>query len=330
MRRISLLVTLAAAISIAAACNKVPAEAQPAGLTEPTSVLLLYPEGQGVDKGIVEDGVAVTLGPGESNEAEGPEFVKETGNIGNVGDSARIELYIPQHPNGQMVVICPGGGYTNLAMRHEGRWVAEWLTARGIAACVLVYRMPRKVHPQVPITDVQNAFRYCRHHAAEWGVNQIGVMGFSAGGHLAACASTLFTDEVTRPDFSLLFYSVITFDEDIKKRVTPAMMTNDGQRKDLVEYYSLENRVTDRTPPALLIQCEDDKGVIPEHSWRYFEQLRLHGIPAELHVFPHGGHGWGWKTPDKTGKEDPLGTQREVFFHCVENFLARVAPQPES
>ena len=288
--------------------------------------VLLYPEGQGVDRGIVENGVAVTLGPGESNEAEGPEFRKEpSGNIGNVGDSARMELFIPKHPNGQMVVICPGGGYTNLAMRHEGRWAAEWLNARGIAACVLVYRMPRKVHPQAPVTDVQNALRYCRYHAQEWGVRQIGVMGFSAGGHLAACASTLFVDAATRPDFSILCYSVITFDEQIKKRITPAMMTNDGQRKDLLEYYSLEKRVSEQTPPALLIQCEDDKGVIPEHSWRYFEQLRLHGVPGELHVFPHGGHGWGWKTPDKTGKPDPLGAEREVFFHCVENFLGRVA-----
>lgn len=293
---------------------------------QPTATVLLYPKGQNVDRGIVENGVAVTLGPGESNEAEGPEMQKEaSGNIGNVGDSARMELFIPKHPNGQMVIICPGGGYTNLAMRHEGRWAAEWLNERGIAACVLVYRMPRKVHPQVPITDVQNAFRYCRYHAAEWGVRQIGVMGFSAGGHLAACASTLFVDEVTRPDFSILCYAVITFEERIKKRITPAMMTNDGQRKDLIEYYSLENRVTEQTPPALLIQCEDDKGVIPEHSWRYFEQLRLHGVPGELHVFPTGGHGWGWKTPDKTGKPDPLGAEREVFFHCVENYLERMS-----
>ncbi|MBR1575614.1 MAG: alpha/beta hydrolase [Bacteroidales bacterium] len=311
---------------LAVSCQHETAEPAAAGLTEPTATVLLYPEGQDVDSGIVEDGVTVTLGPGESNEAEGPEMLKESsGNIANVGDSARMILYLPEKANGQMVIICPGGGYSNLAMRHEGRWVAEWLTARGIAACVLVYRMPRGTHPQAPITDVQNAFRYCRHHAAEWGVEQIGVMGFSAGGHLAGCASTLFVDEITRPDFSILVYSVLTFDPAVKKKGTFEQMTDKGAREDLRAYYSLENRITEQTPPALLLLCEDDKGVVPEHSWRYFEQLRLHGVPAELHIFPSGGHGWGWKTPDYTGKEDPLGAQREVFFHCVENYLERMS-----
>lgn len=290
--------------------------------------VLLYPEGQGVDKGIVEDGVAVTLGPGESNEAEGPEFVKESGNVGNVSDSARMIIYLPKKPNGQMVVICPGGGYTNLAMRHEGYWVAEWLNERGIAACILVYRMPRGTHHRAPIIDVQNAFRYCRHHASEWGVRQIGVMGFSAGGHLAACASTLYVDEVTRPDFSILVYPVITFDETVKKKGTLEQMTEGGRRKDLMEHYSLENRVTAETPPAILLLSQDDKGVIPEHSWRYFEQLRRHEVQGELHILPYGGHGWGWKTPDKSGKPDPLHDGvREVFFHCVDNFLERMTKE---
>ena len=288
--------------------------------------VLLYPEGQGVNKGIVEDGVAITLGPGESTEATSPEFVKESGNVGNVGDSARMVIYLPEKPNGQMVVICPGGGYSNLAMNHEGHWVAEWLNDRGIAACIVVYRMPRGMHHQAPLIDVQNAFRYCRHHAADWGVRQIGVMGFSAGGHLAACASTLFVDEVTRPDFSILVYPVITFDEAVKKKGTLEQLTDGGRRKDLMEYYSLENRVTEQTPPAILLLSEDDKGVIPEHSWRYFEQLRLHGVQGELHVLPYGGHGWGWKTSDKSGKPDPLHDGvREVFFHCVDNFLERRA-----
>ena len=322
--RLNYITMLAAATLFAAACNNVP-EA-PKGLTEPTATVLLYPEGQGVDKGIVEDGVAVTLGPGESNEEEGPEKIKEgSENISHVGDSARMELYIPEKPNGQMIVICPGGGYVNLAVRHEGRWVAEWLTQRGIAACVLIYRMPRKVHPNAPVTDVQNAMRYCRHHASEWGVDQIGVMGFSAGGHLAGCASTLYTDSLTRPDFSVLIYPVITFDEDVKKRITPAMMCDEGRRKDLLEYYSLENRVDENTPPAFIVQCLDDKGVIPEHGYRYINQLRLHGAKGEMYILPYGGHGWGWKTEDH-GVTDPLaGGVRELFFSALENFLGRIA-----
>ena len=317
-----------ALLSLATSCQQKSEAPAPAGLSEPTATVLLYPEGQQVDRGIIEDGVAVTLGPGESNGTTGYEIVKESGNIANVGDSARMILYIPKECNGQMVIICPGGGYSNLSMRHEGKWVAEWLTARGVAACVLVYRMPRGTHPQAPITDVQNAFRYCRHHAAEWGVRQIGVMGFSAGGHLAGCASTLYVDEITRPDFSILVYSVLTFDESVKKKGTFEKMTDGGKRTDLRAYYSLENQVNEQTPPAILLLSEDDKGVFPEHSWRYFEQLRQHGVQAELHILPFGGHGWGWKTSDKSGKPDPLHDGvREVFFHCVDNFLERMAKE---
>ncbi|MBQ2198650.1 MAG: alpha/beta hydrolase, partial [Bacteroidales bacterium] len=106
-------------------------------------------------------------------------------NLRNVGDSARFDLYFAKEPNGKMVIICPGGAYWFDAVVTEGAYVAEWLNSQGISAAVVKYRLPYG-HWNVPLTDVQNVFRYCRYHAAEWGVKQIGVMGFSAGGHLAA------------------------------------------------------------------------------------------------------------------------------------------------
>ena len=104
----------------------------------------------------------------------------------------------------------------------------------------------------------------------------------------------------------LLAYDHVILDESVKKKGTFEQMTDGGRRTDLRAYYSLENQVNEQTPPAILLLSEDDKGVIPEHSWRYFEQLRQHGVQAELHILPYGGHGWGWKTSDKSGNPDPL------------------------
>ena len=108
-----------------------------------------------------------------------------------------------------MILICPGGGYNELMFRSEGTYAAQLLTRKGYSVGIVCYRMPTG-HAEIPLTDVQNAFRYCRHHAGEWGITQIGIMGMSAGGHLAATASTLYTDAVTRPDFTILFYPVVS------------------------------------------------------------------------------------------------------------------------
>ncbi len=195
------LMTLAVAVKPFAANAAEPFE--PATKLRPNMTLALYPEGQKVNKGIEENGKTITLGPGESNKIAEPEEMKASGTMSKVGDNARIDIYLPKKPNGQMIVVCPGGGYKNLSTFNEGAYVADWLVKRGISVCVVKYRLPNG-HWNVPLNDVQNAFRYCRAHAQEWGVNQIGVMGFSAGGHLAASASTLFVDTVTRPDCSHL------------------------------------------------------------------------------------------------------------------------------
>lgn len=286
---------------------------------KPTATVRLYPEGQEVDRGIVEGGRAVTLGPGESNGLTGEVTDRGGHRFGNIGDQAWIEIFLPEKCNGQMVVVCPGGGYSYCSYEGEGALVADWLLQRGIAACVVLYRMPNG-HSNVPLTDVQNAFRYCRAHAAEWGVRQIGVMGFSAGGHLAASASTLFVDEATRPDFSVLVYPVITLEEFVTHAGTRSNLLGARAGRPQVEAWSLDTRVGAQTPPAILLLSADDRAVPPENSLRYFRAMQRFGVPGELHVFTSGGHGWGFGTVETVGR-DALGDQRPVFSATLERWL---------
>lgn len=289
-------------------------------LVKPDLTLKLYPDGQSVDMGIVEDGRTLTLGPGESNGLEGGNVINpRNGNISNIGDDAFIDIYLPENCNGQMVVVCPGGGYENVSASNEGTRVADWCVKRGIAVCVVHYRLPNG-HCTVPLTDVQNAFRYCRAKAPEWGIDQIGVMGFSAGGHLAASASTLYDDEVTRPDFAVLVYPVITFEEFVTNAVTRLNLVGPKAGKDKVEWYSLENRVSPDTPPTILLLSGDDKAVPPENSIRYYRAMLENGVPGELHIFSSGGHGWGFTTMENSGR-DNLGNQREIFFDILSRWL---------
>jgi len=288
-------------------------------LVKPSFSLKLYPEGQSVDVGIVENGKAITLGPGESNGLTGGNKVNEKGNVSNIGDDAYIDIYLPENRNGQMIVVCPGGGYANCSGANEGTRVGDWFSRRGISVCVVLYRMPNG-HDKVPLRDVQNAFRYCRAHASEWGIDQIGVMGFSAGGHLAASASTLFTDAVTRPDFSVLIYPVISFDEFVTHAGTRLNLIGAKPTKQMVEYYSLNNQVHTDVPPTILILSADDRAVPPENSIRYFRAMQEKGISGELHIFTRGGHGWGFTTVENSGR-DSLGEQREDFFNILSRWL---------
>lgn len=311
----------------------------------PTKTVYLYPDGQGSNQGIVEDGVAVTQGPLVSNGLEGPEKAGKWGSISNVTDSARIELYFPEKPNGQMVITCPGGGYLNVSSWNEGTYVAKWLNDRGIACAVVKYRLPNG-HYEVPLQDVHNAFRYCRHHSEEWGVRQIGVMGFSAGGHLASTAATMYTDSTTRPDFSVLIYPVILMDEEATNHGTVNNLL--GHAKDwaerenrtfaqwydgLSEYEGLKKRyttyrnVTPTTPPTFIGVSAYDRTVPVTSSVKYYQALVRNNVPTELHIYPKGGHGWGFTDLslglDPKIYKDNLGSCRPEFSAALERWLGQ-------
>jgi len=200
----------------------------------------------------------------------------------------------PRQATGQAVVICPGGGYAAVCFDHEGIRVARWLNEQGITALVLRYRMPNG-HPDIPLEDACAALRTVREQAEAWHVDptNVGIMGFSAGGHLAAAASTLYPDEASRPDFTILCYAAISRDEAIIDRETMGNLFGNDIPADRT-VHSCEKQVSDRTPPAFIALSDDDDNVLPGNSLVYYEALKRHGIPAELHIYPHGGHGWGW------------------------------------
>lgn len=202
-----------------------------------------------------------------------------------------ITIYHPEHPSGKAILCCPGGGYWDVWHGTEGHNMAEWLTAEGITFVVLTYRLPAGVK-EIPLEDVHRAMQIIRAHQAEWQVTEVGIMGFSAGGHLAATAATHWTEPYQRPDFQILFYPVITMD---------ATFTHMGSRINLlgstptaqdILLYSCEKQVTDQTPPAFIVASSDD-GLVPvQNSIAYYESLLRHGISASLILYPEGGHGW--------------------------------------
>lgn len=206
-----------------------------------------------------------------------------------------ITVYRPSCPNGMAIIMCPGGGYARLAMAHEGYDMAPWLNAQGITYIVLKYRMPNG-HREVPLSDAEQAIRLVRQHAAEWNVNpaRVGIMGASAGGHLAASLATLYGSDETRPDFQILFYPVITMGADTHQGSRNNLL-GENPSDELVRDYSLENRVTSRTPQAFIMLSTDDTSVPPVNSINYYLALVKQKVSATLHAYPVGGHGWGFR-----------------------------------
>lgn len=220
-------------------------------------------------------------------------------------DKAEITVYLPSEKKatGRAVVCCPGGGYTHLAMDHEGHQWATFFNNQGIALIVLKYRMPHG-NRLIPISDAEEAMKFVRRHAAEWHVNpnDVGIMGFSAGGHLASTIATHSTGDAA-PNFQILFYPVITMDPGYTH-----MGSHDGflgtfsdDKKDQKELRRLEaefsndlqvNRTTSR---AFLALSDDDKAVPAANGFNYYQQLYKHDVPASIHIYPTGGHGWGYR-----------------------------------
>ncbi|HVY31242.1 MAG TPA: alpha/beta hydrolase fold domain-containing protein [Polyangiaceae bacterium] len=204
------------------------------------------------------------------------------------------------------VIVCPGGGYTHLAIEKEGLRAATWLNSLGISAFILRYRLADWGHP-APLEDVRAAIAWVRHNASSLGIDSkpIGILGFSAGGHLAACASTLFRDDTERPDFALLAYPVITFKDPYAHTGSRRALL--GPRPDpvLLDALSLEAHVTSRTPPTFLMHTRDDASVPVENSLLYAEALQRAGVPHQLAVYDHGPHGLGFNSETEAGREWP-------------------------
>jgi acetyl esterase/lipase len=222
---------------------------------------------------------------------------------------AWITVHRPAEGNGAAIVICPGGGYGGLVTGAEGHGIAKWLNGRGITGVVLEYRLPDG-RPFVPLSDAQQAIRVTRSNASEWSLDaaRIGIMGFSAGGHLASTAGTHFDDGDQdaesavarvgcRPDFVILVYPVITMGETTHQGSRNNLLGKSPSPK-LVELFSNEKQVTTRTPPTFLAHALDDKPVPPENSRSFYDALRRHEIPCRYLELPSGGHGLnGYKGP---------------------------------
>ena len=204
------------------------------------------------------------------------------------------------------VVVCPGGGYTHLALDHEGTQIAAWLNQRGISAFVLKYRLGPKYHHPIELGDGQRAVRYVRAHASEYGIDshRIGIWGFSAGGHLASSVGTHFDGgnrdsadpidhESSRPDFMILAYPVITFEEPFLHRGSRNALLGETPDPSLIALLSNERHVTKETPPTFLFHTSDDPVVPVENSIAFYTALHKAGVPAEMHIYEHGAHGVG-------------------------------------
>ena len=194
---------------------------------------------------------------------------------------------------GRAVVCCPGGGYTGLAMDHEGHQWASFFNGQGVAFIVLKYRMPHGVW-QVPAEDATEAMRMVRKHAKQWHINtkDVGIMGFSAGGHLASTIATHASGDAA-PNFQILFYPVISMEQGITHQGSRENLLGKKPKRKLLNEYCNEQHVGRHTPRAFLILANDDNIVPPTNSLNYYEELYANKVPASMHIYPTGGHGFG-------------------------------------
>ena len=223
------------------------------------------------------------------------------------GDKPTLTICLPdkETATGTAIVICPGGGYGHLSMDREGQQIADWLNSIGVAGFILKYRHGGVGygHP-APLQDAQRAIRIVRNRAEEWGINpqRIGIMGFSAGGHLASSAGTHFQNNYyepkdaidkmsCRPDFMVLLYPVITMEDAYTHKGSKRNLLGENPDPQLVENLSNEKQVTDKTPPTFLVHSSQDTTVPAENSVFFYLALRKAGVPAEMHIYQNGSHG---------------------------------------
>jgi len=240
-------------------------------------------------------------------------------------DKPSLKVFKAEKPNGCAVVVCPGGGYGFLADDHEGKQVAEWLNTLGVTAFVLKYRIvtkdrPGPLHP-APLTDAQRALKLVRLKAKDYGIdpNRVGIMGFSAGGHLASTAATHFDlglgngnaidNMSSRPDFAILAYPVISFDDAVTHKGSRNNLIGANADAKLIEHYSNEKQVTKATPPVFIFHTSADTAVVPENATRFYVACKKAGVPVEMHIYEKGRHGVGLgRDPRWTGGEKSVAT----------------------
>ena len=226
-----------------------------------------------------------------------------------------LEVFLPEkgEATGAAVVICPGGGYAVLVYEAEGVRTAQELAKNGVAALVLKYRLPDESlvsnYTQVPLQDTQQALKVTRENAQQWGIDpaKVGIMGFSAGGHLASTAATHFDTSLVendrstslRPDFQILIYPVISMQDRLTHGGSRTNLLGERPSAELIKQYSNEQQVSGQTPPAFITHAGDDEVVGVDNSIDYYQALRRQGIAAELHLYPEGGHGFVLSQPPK-------------------------------
>ncbi len=219
------------------------------------------------------------------------------GKNGDATDEAKVYVYLPdaKKATGRAVVICPGGGYEHLALDHEGKDWAQFFNGQGIAAIVLKYRMPHGDY-RIPVQDAEEAMRMVRRNAVAWHIDRtkVGIMGSSAGGHLASVIATKAKGDAAA-DFQILFYPVITMDPSFAHKGSHDNFMGQGSKKKLEREYSTDMQVTRATPRAFIALSDDDHVVMPANGTNYYMECYRHDVPASLYVYPSGGHGWGFR-----------------------------------
>lgn len=249
------------------------------------------------------------------NGLSGEEQINKQGHISNVSHPT-LTVYRAAKPNGQAVIMCPGGGYSILSSLSEGHNMAWWFIHQGITFAVLKYRLPNG-HHKVPLEDALQAIRILRSHASDWNIKQIGIMGASAGGHLATSAAVLYTAD-SRPDFQVLFYPRISLSNESGMRSSTYKNLFGGHpTKELAEYYSANLHVNANTPPAFIMHSTDDGSVPVEESINYYLELRKNKVQATMHIYPVGGHGWGF---------DDRFSYKQQWTQELEKWLREIKP----
>lgn len=265
--------------------------------------------------------ITIPLYPAEipnSKPTSEVETIETRNGIALIGKISKLSLTIftPAKPKGRAVIICPGRGYWTNASVHEGSDVAKELSEWGVTAFVLKYRIPNDatmVNKEIgPLQDVQQAIKVVRGQAKEFGIepNRIGVMGFSAGGHVASTVATHFANPVIsnpekinlRPDFTLLIHPVISFQNTIGHIGSRNQFIGKNSTQQKTDEYSNEYYINTETPPAFLVHAGDDNGVVPENSIVYYQQLVKNKVPAELHLYEKGEHGFVTNNPTTQNK----------------------------